>query len=191
MGAFSNFKIPDVAKIDKSMLPDLSGSDIGKEISAKVKDVGKNLNINNAFNANGIENPKTAIISAAKTVPQIANFNLMSLIPNSMLDKVDTDKIMGDLNNKFSGLNLQSLGFNGLTDGTINDISSAAKKILSGEELDFSSLYSMPAVPDFESQVGSEFNMDEMINEANTMVDIGTNDFDINKYLNDFGDLTI
>ena len=183
MGLMSNFKMPniDIPKIDSSILP--SSSDFGintGEINGMVSDVVNKVDLKNKIDLSKYPNLKDTAMDVVKNVPAIGSFSLVSLIPSSFFDEIDTTKIQSDINNKLGEINLGELGTLKLPD----DVGSMAKDIISGKGVDFMSLYSMPAMETPTYNIDSTFDLDEITSEMNQISSIASDEFNMNEYMN-------
>lgn len=189
MGSLANFKLPNVniPKIDKSILPTASDFGVGN-INDSLSSLKDKINTD-GISLDNLPNPKGEALDMLKSIPKIGNFSIMSLVPTSMLDKMDTEKMTKDINAELASLDTGDIKLQ-----LPNDIGTMAKDAISGKGIDFSSLYSMPTIANsFNTSynIGSDFNMDEMMAEVNAMSDAASGEFDINKYVKEFSDLDI
>lgn len=189
MGLMSNFKMPniDIPKIDSSILP--SSSDFGintGEINGMISDVANKVDLKNKIDLSKYPNLKDTAMDVVRNVPAIGSFSLVSLIPSSFFDKIDTTKIQSDLNNKLGEINLGELGTLKLPD----DVGSMAKDIISGKDVDFMSLYSMPAMETPTYNIDSSFDLDEITSEMNQISSIASDEFNMNEYMNELSNMS-
>lgn len=189
MGLMLNFKMPniDIPKIDSSILP--STSDLGintGEINGMISDMSNKVDLKNKIDLSKYPNLKDTAMDVVRNVPAIGNFSLVSLIPSSFFDKIDTTKIQSDINNKLGEINLGELGTLKLPD----DVGSMAKDIISGKGVDFMSLYSMPAMETPSYNIDSSFNLDEMTSEMNQISSIASDEFNMDEYMNELSNIS-
>lgn len=192
MGVIANFKMPkiDLPKIDKSILPSSSDFINTDQLNNSIDDIKSKLDFGK-FDISSMGNPKDEAVKVLQSIPKIGNFSLMSLVPSQMLDSLDTEKITKDINSKLSEeLDMGELGSFQLP----SDVGTMAKDVISGKGIDFSSLYKMPTNNPFDTSsysLGSDFDIDELMSEAEMMTDAASNEFDIDKYLKEFEDIGV
>ena len=189
MGLMLNFKMPniDIPKIDSSILP--STSDLGintGEINGMISDVSNKVDLKNKIDLSKYPNLKDTAMNVVRNVPAIGSFSLVSLIPSSFFDKIDTNKIQSDLNIKLGEINLGELGTLKLPD----DVGSMAKDIISGKGVDFMSLYSMPAMETPTYNIDSSFDLDEITSEMNQISSIASDEFNMDEYMNELSNMS-
>lgn len=190
MGVLANFKMPkiDIPKIDKSILPDASdmGFNTGA-INSQIDELKSNFKTD-GLDFSKMENPKDKALEVIKAVPKIGNFSLMSVVPTDMLDKLDTESITKNINSSLSLIDLDGMGTLQLP----SDVGTMAKDVINGKGIDFQSLYKMPVNNPFDTSqysLGSDFDINEMMNEANALSDAATGEFNIDEYLDEFSDI--
>ena len=189
MGLMSNFKMPniDIPKIDSSILPSASDLVINTgEINGMISDVSNKVDLKNKIDLSKYPNLKDTAMDVVRNVPAIGSFSLVSLIPSSFFDKIDTNKIQSDLNIKLGEINLGELGTLKLPD----DVGSMAKDIISGKGVDFMSLYSMPAMETPTYNIDSSFNLDEMTSEMDQISSIASDEFNMDEYMNELSNIS-
>ena len=184
MGLMLNFKMPniDIPKIDSSILP--SASDLGintGEINGMISDVSNKVDLKNKIDLSKYPNLKDTAMDVVRNVPAIGSFSLVSLIPSSFFDKIDTTKIQSDINNSLGELGTLKLP---------DDVGSMAKDIISGKGVDFMSLYSMPAMETPSYNIDSSFNLDEMTSEMNQISSIASDEFNMDEYMNELSNIS-
>lgn len=190
MDLMSNFKIPkiDIPKIDTSVLP--SASDFGintGDVNNTINEVVNKFDLKDSIDLSKYPNLKDKAMGVVKNIPTMGKFSLVSLIPDSFFDQIDTSKIQNDLNSKLGEINLGEFGTLKLPD----DVGGMAKDIISGKGIDFMSLYSMPAMEVPSYNLDSAFNLDELTSEVDQLSNIASNEFDMNQYLKEFSDISI
>jgi len=188
MNLMSNFKMPniDIPKVDTSILP--KAADLGinsDQVNGMVRDVADKLDLKDSIDLSRYPNLKDKALAAVQSIPTFGHLSLMSFIPSSFFDQIDTAKIQSDLNGKLGGINLGEFGTLKLPD----DIGSMAKDIISGKGIDFMSLYSMPAMEVPSYNIDSNFNLDELTSEVDQLSSIASNEFDMNEYMKEFSDI--
>lgn len=185
MGDLLNFKLP---KIDKSILPSATsfGIDTGS-INSKLSELKDNINVD-GINLPDLPDIKSGASNLIKSIPSIGNFSMMSLVPNSLLDQMDTNKITDQINKELASVDMGEFGSLQLP----SDVGTVAKDIISGKGIDFSSLYTMPPVNVFqEPKLGSDFNTEELMSEINALESAANNEFDIEKYVSEFNNIDV
>ena len=96
MGLMSNFKMPniDIPKIDSSIRPSTSDFGINTgEINGMLSDVSNKVDLKNKIDLSKYPNLKDTAMNVVRNVPAIGSFSLVSLIPSSFFDEIDTTKI--------------------------------------------------------------------------------------------------
>ena len=192
MNLMSEFKMPKInmsSMIDKSILP-TSAADFGIDtgaVNSKVNEVASKFDLKGSIDLSKYPNLKDKALAAIQSVPTFGHFSLMSFIPSSFFDQIDTNQMQNELNSKLAGLDLGEFGTLKLPD----DIGGMAKDIISGKGIDFMSLYSMPAMEVPSYNLDSSFDLGEMTSEIDQLSSIAGDEFNMDEYLKEFSDINV